>query len=213
MKKLISSLCLLFSTLVPVLAQVDETFQFVDANGNVVSNGATITATQLVEDEFLGNNINSGLHVKNVSGASAMVRVVYSITTLDNGSLQVCFPVTCNSQMATGSYETTPGTLNAGTIHDLQSEWFPMAFGSCTVSYRLEVMQQVGVFPHQSYEKVADGPTVTVMFTYADPAAISNPLSNAQPTGTNSFDLLGRQHACLPLRGLKIVNGRKVFCK
>ena len=173
MKKLFSSLILFFCAMAPSMAQTGESFQFIDAQDNTVPDGSTITV------------------VKNVGLTAEYVRVVYDITTLDNGSLQVCFPVTCNSQEAKGTYETTPGSMAPGAVYDLQSEWFPTAFGTCVVTYRLEVMKQVGLFPYQSYEKVADGPSVTVVFNYADPARIAATKRQASPTSA-CFDLLGR---------------------
>ena len=173
MKKRIANLCLLLlCAATAAVAQTDGTFQFVDKSGNAVADGSTITVSELTEDEFLGNYINSGLFVKNTSGEAAVARVVYTISQIDNGSLQVCFPVTCNSKADAGTYETSSGTLQAGERHDLESEWFPTAYGTCQATYRLEVMQQMGVFPNYSYVKTADGPTVTVLFSNPDPANV-----------------------------------------
>ena len=204
MKKLFSSLILFFCAMAPSMAQTGESFQFIDAQDNTVPDGSTITVSELIEDEFMGNNMNSGLKVKNVGLTAEYVRVVYDITTLDNGSLQVCFPVTCNSQEAKGTYETTPGSMAPGAVYDLQSEWFPTAFGTCVVTYRLEVMKQVGLFPYQSYEKVADGPSVTVVFNYADPAHIAATQRQASPTSA-CFDLLGRPVTRMGSKALRIV--------
>jgi len=207
MKKLFSSLILFFCAMAPSMAQTGESFQFIDAQDNTVPDGSTITVSELIEDEFMGNNMNSGLKVKNVGLTAEYVRVVYDITTLDNGRLQVCFPVTCNNQDAKGTYETTPGSMAPGAVYDLQSEWFPTAFGICVVTYRLEVMKQVGLFPYQSYEKVADGPSVTVVYNYADPVIVTNIesyLLHASPSIV-SFDLLGRPVARMGSKALRIV--------
>jgi len=212
MKRLLIPVIVLFAAMAPALAQTDDTFQFVDKNGSVVSNGTTIVATELTEDEFLGNNINCGLQVKNMSGATAHVRMVYEVSTIDNGSVQVCFPVTCNSQFQQGVYETAAGPMDSGEVRDLQSEWFPLAYGQCVVSYRIELMKQVGFFPRQSYEKVADGPTVSVVFRYDDPAAIAA-VERSTKQHAQRFDLLGRKHTSLPWRGLTIIDGRKVFMR
>lgn len=208
---------LLFAVLATAMAQSDDIFQFVKADGTVVPDGATITVTDLVEDEFLGNNINSGLHVKNISDVPAYVRVSYEIASIDNGSFQICFPVTCNSQFATGVYQTAAGAMDAETELDLQSEWFPEAYGRCAVTFRLEVMELTGMFPRQSYTKLADGPAVTVVFNYDDPAAItphafSPQASSLQPSSsplTHRYDLLGRHHSSSAFSGFVITPTRK----
>lgn len=210
MKRLLIPVILLFAAMAPAMAQTDETFQFVDENGSVVPDGTTIVATTLVEDEFMGNNIPSGLYVKNTGETTAHVRLIYEVSQIDNGLVQVCFPVTCNSEGAVGSYNTAAGPMMADEERDLQSEWFPEDYGTCKVKYRLELMEQRGIFPRQTYEKVADGPTVSVVFSYDDPAAVTSLVQQHAPSAQR-YDLLGRQHK--GQRAIVIDRGRKVVRK
>lgn len=193
MKRTLASCALLVALTATAVAQ-EEQLQFVDKDGNAVPSGTTIRVSDLAEDQDMGNNLNSGLFVKNMSDEQIHVRMAYEVVAIDNGTFQICFPVTCNIQTKTGSYETAAGPLEAGALGDVASEWFPDAFGSCTVKYQLEVMELTGFFPRQSYQKVADGPNVTVVFEYDDPSAISTTTRDIVSTTTEQcFDLLGRK--------------------
>lgn len=156
-------LCLLTATY--AMAEDGGKFQFTDKSGNVISNGETVTRNELTEDPILGNFVNSGLMVKNVSGASAAVRISYQIETLDNGTFQICFPESCISKAATGSFETSKGAMTAGEQRDLQCEWFPETYGTCKATLTIEELNALGT-------KVADGPSITVVFQYANPTRV-----------------------------------------
>ncbi|MGX8695171.1 MAG: hypothetical protein ACSW8D_02195 [Prevotella sp.] len=213
MKNILSTFLLLLAA-VSVSAQAEQTFQFIDKNGSVIADGATITVSELTPDEFMGDFVNSGLFVKNISSASTLVRVVYEITTIDNGSLQICFPNLCNSQMFKGTYETQSAPIAEGETRDFQTEWFPTAYGRCQVTFSLEEMAQIGIFPNYSYIKIADGPKVTVVFDYPDPAGIASATQHGGRIGNAVFDLQGRRlTASQRHSGLRIVTlpgGRKV---
>ena len=166
MKRLLFCVFCAFCMTTTVMAQDSDTFQFVDQSGNMVANGSTVTLSDLKEDLFLGNYISSGLSVKNTSATTARVRMVYDITTLDNGTFQICFPVNCMSRFETGAYTTTADNMSGGEQRDLQCEWFPEAYGTCKVALAIEVVNALGT-------KIADGPAVQVAFAYADPAHVN----------------------------------------
>ena len=185
------------------MAQDSDSFQFVDQSGNMVVNGSTVTLSDLKEDLFLGNFISSGLSVKNMSETSAKVRIVYDITTLDNGSFQICFPINCMSRFETGSYTTTADDMNGGEQRDLQCEWFPDAYGTCKARLAIEVLSALGT-------KIADGPAVTVVFTYADPANIE---SQQLAVGVKeSYNLQGQRmdHGHKGISISRLTNGRVI---
>lgn len=165
MKKLFTLFLFSLLTIGQTWAQNNDTFQFVDKDGNVVASGTTLTVDQLIEDDIMGNNISTGLSVKNTSSASASLRISYKITTLDNGMFQICFPTSCVRKSSIGNFTTSSGSLDADAVSDLQCEWFPVAYGSCTVKLTIEVLNAFGT-------KTADGPTVIVFFNNADPAGI-----------------------------------------
>lgn len=203
MKKFFT-LCLLVVAASLHAQDIDETFQFITADGTVVPNGSTVTVSDLVEDEFLGNFIPTGLFVKNTTDdASTMVRVKYDIEELPNGSFQICFPITCQSKDAIGTYYSSSGSLPASEPVDLQCEWFPEAYGTCKATLQLELMMRTGTFPNFREEKVADGPTINLVFNYVDPAGVSTlSLDDASVDAVYTAD--GRSLSSLR-KGLNIV--------
>ena len=147
----------------PVLAQeIDESYVFVDAQGNVIENGATVTCTTLEVDSSGLEVIKSGLSVKNTNGSSDYIKVYYSIEQIDNGAYQICFPTTCNSQDEVGEYETDYGQL-MGDVQDLMTEWIPDDDGECIVTLYIELYSRQGLFP-PTYVFKAEGPTITLHF-------------------------------------------------
>ena len=153
------TLCLLLMVAAGLSAQNADTFKFADSNGNILDDEATVSVGELVEDEFMGNYINSGLSVKNTSQSEASIRIAYEIETLDNGSFQICFPENCISKTETGSFTTTKGEMTAGELRSLQCEWFPNEYGTCKARLTIEVLNGLGL-------KTADGPSVNVVFSY-----------------------------------------------
>ncbi len=164
MKKTITLFLLAFALAAgPLQAQdINETFQFVDADGNVIENESVITR-DLVETDDDGNEmIKSGIFVKNMTGSSDFLKVYYEIELIENGAYQICFPATCNTQDEPGGYETAIGQL-MGQVQDIQSEWFPEDDGECIVTLTIEVFAKQGGFP-PTYESLGIGPTITLDF-------------------------------------------------
>lgn len=60
-------------------AQIDNTFSFIDAEGNVIEDGTTIKRTNIENDTFYGPVIHSGLSVKKNVEGSVYARVDYTI--------------------------------------------------------------------------------------------------------------------------------------
>ena len=169
MKKIFTLLFLMGASLTAsqLSAQdIDRSFVFVDENGNELENGATVVRNQLEEYDDGVYVINSGLMVKKTSDAtSEYLRMRYNITTLDNGTYQLCFPMNCTKQTSTGEYITPAGGLGFNP-QDLQSEWFFEDEGKCIVELKIEVMDKSPGFP-PTYTYVADGPSLTLKFVYS----------------------------------------------
>ena len=156
-------------TAVSLQAQdIDESYLFVDEEGEIIEHGSTIIRNVAEVGEDGTVIIKSGLYVFNMDGVPTdYLKVHYTIERIDNGTFQICFPITCNMQNVVGQYETAAGQLMMD-LQDLQSEWFPVSDGMCTVSISLEILNRVGSFPNFSYEHKADGPTVTLKFVKGD---------------------------------------------
>ena len=147
----------------PIQAQdIDESFVFVDEEGAVIENGATVIRNKVQPYNENSEVIYSGISVKNVSAPSTeLIKMYYSIKQLDNGTYQICFPVTCNTRNEVGDYMTSSGTL-MGDVQDIQSEWFPTDDGVCIVELQIELVTKSGFPPQESHK--AWGPTLTLQF-------------------------------------------------
>ena len=147
----------------PVQAQdIDESYMFMDDEGNILANGATVVRNTVETYDEGTEVIYSGIYVINLTGSTDLLSVHYVIEKIDNGSYQICFPMTCNTQTAVGSYETAVGQLMAD-VQNIESEWFPALDGECVVTLTIELYTKVGLFP-PSYVHKGWGPTMTLRF-------------------------------------------------
>lgn len=166
MKKFFT-LCVL--SVFAITTMTAQNYVFVDESGNVIEDGATIVVKEVHDDGFGGVELKSGLSVKNVGAPSNYsVRVHNEITRIDNGSVQVCFPVYCHNYAAVGTNKSEEGKLAADEVKDIQSEWVPEAYGECIVTYTAMALQPMA---NLFIEK--GGPKVTVHYIYADPANVT----------------------------------------
>lgn len=198
MKKVFTLLSLWLAGMATTMAQGSYSYEFVDKDGNVVSDGATLVRSDAEEDVFGGVEIASGLYVKNV-GASAnySVRIHTTITQIDNGNLQVCFPMNCFNYAAPGDYKSGEGKMATDEVKDIQSEWLPEAYGECIVTYQAMALQPMG---NIYIEK--GGPAVTLRYTYADPAKLTT--AKKQAADVEYYSILGRKTA-QPQHGIFLV--------
>ena len=152
----------------PILAQeIDESYVFMDEEGNIIENGATVIRNVVEPDEQGGEVIYSGISVLNQGGSSAdYLKMHYTVERIDNGTYQICFPSTCNMKTEPGNYETGMGQLMSD-LQDIQSEWFPDADGECIVELTIEIFTRQGMFP-PTYVHKAFGPTLTLRFVKGD---------------------------------------------
>lgn len=167
MKRIFTFLSFLLAMMTsPVLAQeIDESFVFVDEDGEIIENGTTVirNVVEIYDEETGTEVINSGISVLNLGAtANDFLKMHYTITQIDNGSYQICFPTTCNMKSAVGVYETAIGQL-MGDLQDIQSEWFPEADGECVVTLTIEIFTKEGLFP-PTYIHKAYGPSITLRF-------------------------------------------------
>ena len=152
-------------------AQEDETFQFVDAGGNVIANGATITITQ-VNDE---GQMVVPVCLKNASGAKAAAAIYEDIDAMPNGQWQTCAIGNC-IQLAASGY-SAKSVVDADYNADIQTEWTPQAGKYATWEAKLQIQvfdvvarSQFGTVIETAGSKVIGyGPAITVRFEYSEP--------------------------------------------
>lgn len=155
-------------------AQVDNTLQFVDENGNIVSDGSTIEGKlEYVDDGYQQYyQISTGLYVKNNADTDTGVGVDYTINSIGSGTFNCCFPSNCVPRNQAGDYQTENGFLTANETRSFQTEWIPEPgnYGTCSATFKLKVMdmkeEEIYGVPIVTYVFKAYGPSVTVNFTY-----------------------------------------------
>ena len=202
MKKLFT-LCTAMLLAAMATAQTDETFQFVDADGNVVSDGSTIVVNQLNSE----GQMVVPLFVENISGEKAAVSLYETIDQLPNGTWQTCAFGNC-MQLSESGY--SPKTIVAEDfIGDIATEWIPQAGAYATWEAKLQIhvfniitKSMFGVVTEAAgTEVIGYGPKVTVRFAYGEeetPTGIQEAVVDvAKPrhtkTGASWFDLAGRR--------------------
>ena len=98
MKKAFTTIFAIAMAIMPLFAQeVDDVFAFADSEFNVFENGATIVRNVVDHDMSGAEVIYSGVYVMDM-GATVddYLRIHYTISRIDNGTCQICFPITCN---------------------------------------------------------------------------------------------------------------------
>ncbi len=202
--KLLSAIALSFMGLSAMAQSVDNSFSFVDAQGNVVADGSTITATEL---EYMddGNGgyyqIPSGIYVKNNKDEIGYCSVAFKCTSKDNGSLSLCFPGSCMNTVDYGlEFENGPQPIKGSVTSSLATEWLPTGYGTATATYTLKIYN---VDP-SNYQDiyVCDGPTITVKYVFGT-SDINNTVSDKRTTSTEYYDLSGRKIET-PVKGVYV---------
>ncbi len=169
MKKLFT-LCTAMVLTLMASAQVDETFQFVDASGNVVADGSTIVINQLDKD----GKMFVPLSVKNNSGEKAAACMYEDIDKMPNGEWQTCAFGSCMKLTATGYSAST--VAGADYNAEILTEWMPVVGSYATWEATLQIlvfdivetMRFGQVFETVGTDIIGYGPKVTVRFEYTN---------------------------------------------
>lgn len=183
MKKLILIITLLTGSLVAFAQTIDNTFSFIDADGNVVNDGKTVNLTTVEEDEDpetgeISVLMPSGMSVLNNNSTPAAMRINMTIERMDGGIYQICFPINCLSYNELGFYQTPATSIEGGGQRNLNTEWLPDENGICNVKLQIEVMMEMGTFPNFRYVHLADGPTITLHYNYGIPETVEGDINN-----------------------------------
>lgn len=190
-----------------------NTLQFVDANGNIVSDGTTLTLSD-IEETPEGIEINSGLSVKNTTSDDVYTCANIEVLSIDNGEISCCFPFSCQGIGQVGSLSTQTGSVSANSTTGFQTEWKPESYGACTATFQLQLYKQVlspGSF-QPKYELNAYGPKVKINFIYSNPTNI-NGIKNDEIKAVAFYNINGQQIVNPISSGLTIVklsNGKTV---
>lgn len=193
-------------------AQVDNTLQFVDENGNIVNDGSTIEGKlEYVDDGYQQYyQISTGLYVKNNANTDTGVGVDYTINSIGSGTFNCCFPSNCVPRNQAGDYQTENGFLTANETRSFQTEWIPEPgnYGTCSATFKLKVMdmkeEEIFGAPIVTYEFKAYGPSVTVNFTYDKNSTGINDITENDKKISAYYTLDGKEIK-EPQKGINIV--------
>ena len=158
-------------------AQVDNTFQFVDEEGNVVEDGSTWHAYRWTDDMMMGTLVHADLYVKNTTGEDANAAIDYEFIKSDGGAIKACFPGTCETYYFSKIelpyvYQKRPAVpVLANERSDIQAEWvvkylfgsdaFQEVVGTCTITAQIIRMTDNG---DGTFTELGKGPKITIVF-------------------------------------------------
>ena len=199
-----------------VCAQTDNTFCFLDANGNEVKDGSTVTFYAEQEMIDLGFMVIPGalqakfnLSVKNTTNADASVAIRVITQSMPNGSLTVCFPKQCVDK-APNNFISAGDIMLANESRPLSSEWLPDANQYAEADFTVQLLKSE---KGSSLDNVnAFGPTVKIHCIYADPTGIADMEADKNATVVARYDSKGNRLSA-PAKGLNIIklsNGKTV---
>jgi hypothetical protein len=192
---------LLMGTLAATAQTEDNSLQFVDADGNIIADGTTLTLSTVVDDGF-SLMIPSGVYVRNTTDAAVTGGSRYQITALSNGAIQTCFPQNCIQRQALGQWDSEPGELAAGITKSIQTEWLPDGEGQASMTFQLLTYKYNSV--KRTYSVKGYGPTLTLNFTY-HPSSIDGVDANGLRVSRVEYFTLDGRRTLSPAHGVYFV--------
>lgn len=215
MKKYLTLIFALFCS-ATLFAEVNNTFRFVDKNGKVYEDGSVLNLTEIEMGAFGDWEINSGLYVENTTTSAQYIRCTVDVKSLtEESAIKFCVLQNCSNYASLGSFYKS-GLETAGNKDDLQLEWLapveedeqgetkPLP-GSATIDLTADVLNADGSLR-------ANGPTITINFTYTDPAGVDGITANSDATVVARYNAAGQQISTAE-KGLNIVklsNGKTI---
>ena len=148
--------------------EMDDTFEFVDEQGNVVANGSTVVVTKINKQ----GQMIVPLYVQNKSGEKAAVSMYEDLSRKPNGGWQTCAFGNCMT--LNGSGYSAKSIAAADYKADIQTEWMPVVGQYATWEARLQIhvfnittkMQFGRPVEQPGDEVIGYGPAITVRFVY-----------------------------------------------
>ena len=179
-KFVISIIIMMLGSLSAFADDVDETFQFMDKDGNIIADGTELVCDEAETDDWGGVLVRTGLFVKsNATDDKVLAKVQCVIEEIpDNSSIQCCFPANCMMfNQGAGTYNNGPAAYGSS---DFQTEWFPATDdnyeyveGQCKATFQLFACTKK-TFGSGFNEKA--GPKIHVTFRYKKTAIHTNNL-------------------------------------
>ena len=190
--------------------ELDESFIFVDEEGNEIADGSTVTFVGGKPNPITGKiQVDVEVSVKNTLPSAEYCSLHIVTTSLPSGSITSCFPSLCTNNIP-ADYESDSGSLFSGETRGLQTEWMVEDgnYGTATLTLQLRHMEKFAT----TYIPVGEGPTINVNLIYSDPAAIDGIEGNDNTRIVARYNANG-QIVKSPVKGvniLKLSNGKVV---
>lgn len=190
--------------------ELDESFIFVDKEGNEIADGSTVTFVGGKPNPITGKiQVDVEVSVKNTLPSAEYCSLHIVTKSLPSGSIESCFPINCTSNIP-ADYESDSGLLFSGETRGLITEWIVEDgnYGTATLTLQLRHMEKF----NKEYIPVGEGPTINVNLIYADPAAIDGIEGNDNTRIVARYNANG-QIVKSPVKGvniLKLSNGKVV---
>ena len=188
--------------------EVDDSYQFVTASGEIIPHGSTIVMDNVEKEEDPGTGevsyiIHTDFLLKNVSNSFGdAARIFMTITQIDNGEFSTCALGNCiPPKSSPGELYTSAQAIALGeTSGDLMTEWYAFDYGKCIVEMQVEIGEIAGFgsFTFSDY-----GPKITVEFLNPDPQGISE-TNNKSVIAKERYTIDGRI-ATPTQKGIQIV--------
>ena len=190
--------------------ELDESFIFVDEEGNKIADGSTVTFVGKPHP-FTGkvSQVDVEVSIKNTLPSAEYCSLHIVTDTLPSGSIKSCFPELCTPNIS-DDYESVPGSFVSGETKGVQTEWIVEDgnYNTATLTLQLRHMEKFAT----TYIPVGEGPTINVNLIYANPAAIDGIEGNDNTHIVARYNANG-QIVKSPVKGvniLKLSNGKVV---
>lgn len=190
--------------------ELDESFIFVDKEGNEIADGSTVTFVGGKPNPITGKiQVDVEVSVKNTLPSAEYCSLHIVTKSLPSGSITSCFPSSCKENIP-ADFESDSGSLFSGETRGLITEWIVEDgnYGTATLTLQLRHMEKF----NKTYIPVGEGPTINVNLIYADPAAIDGIEGNDNTRIVARYNANG-QIVKSPVKGvniLKLSNGKVV---
>jgi hypothetical protein len=215
MRKLFTTIMFLVAAVLSAWAQETPTFTILDSDGNEVESGSVVTITEwaMEADPETGELVSagyldSGLKLrKNCDEAKALAAVV-DLTSIDNGVFCESIAGVTRESSEPVTYETGKSDFFGSEPRPVSLRWIPAtadSYGVCEATVRFDVYERTGVFPPFRYEKVEDGPVVTIKFANEHPGELGIDLTERMDLTPKAHYLINGQQVATPRKGLNIV--------
>lgn len=190
--------------------ELDESFIFVDKEGNEIADGSTVTFVGGKPNPITGKiQVDVEVSVKNTLPSAEYCSLHIVTKSLPSGSITSCFPSSCKENIP-ADFESDSGSLFSGETRGLITEWIVEDgnYGTATLTLQLRHMEKF----NKTYIPVGEGPTINVNLIYSDPAAIDGIEGNDNTRIVARYNANG-QIVKSPVKGvniLKLSNGKVV---